>query len=203
MASSMNRQQRRAEARKREKASARRTLPSQHEAEQPSRRSGWPERIALWIGIPASLVALVTFAWLYWPTMTIEPVAVLNPNNPLSAEFTFENNGNVTLFDAAFVCKVVVPGNNDATMAGNSWDSPFGREGQQMKILHPGDAPTRPCASDRSFRISFYAQSYVPAMIDVSVAYSWPLGLHRSTLTRRFTTRREADGHVLLVPDTL
>lgn len=152
----------------------------------------------MYLAIVASLVTVLGGAWLYAPTILIQPGTVLNSADPQSAEFVISNTGRVPVYDLIFRCRIRAR-NFDVVLEGNTEGSPFGGTvGQLLAKLSPGDSATRDCRQ----RIVLKNLTF-PVLFDFTVTYTWPLVGWSGLVTRRFTTRNDADGHAYIVPDTL
>jgi hypothetical protein len=140
--------------------------------------------------IVGPLVSLVGLAFLLWPQITINNIASLNPDDPLSAQFMITNSGHVPIYNVHVVCSLNV-GEEGGLYLGDvtinsSMIAPINR-------ISPGQGATRSC--------SVSSKGSKTDNIEISVGYRWPIIWRQDEKVSFFKTVRSEGGAVFLLPD--
>jgi hypothetical protein len=144
---------------------------------------------------------VVNLTYTFRPQIATQVAATQN-DDPLNTLYSVYNPGAWTLYNVGMTCVVWNGQQRLATLSNNtlvaSRDAPAGGN-PNIAILSPGEMATRDCGTGHNF-ITFGNLKPEAIRIDLEFSYDWFWGLHRSTTTRHFNTRRFQD-HIILVPD--
>ena len=158
------------------------------------------EQAKLYLAIGLSVVVIIGAVWLYSPIISIQPAAVLNPLNVIDAEFTISNTGRVTVYNLLFQCEIIPENGARFTTSGNMVHLPSGRVVEQpISTLLPNENITRSCSRGVVTSQPLTVVRY-PASIIATAQYTWPVVKWSGSYTRRFDSRQDQRGGVVLVP---
>lgn len=181
--------------RQRKPTSPRRLLPSA------SGRWHFLERVGLYLAIGVPAIATIAIIWFYSPNIAIQPAAVLNPLNAIDAEFSVTNTGNVTVYNLLFQCEIIRDNGTHFTTSANIVHLPSGRVVEQsISTLSPNESITRNCGFGATMSPPQTVARY-PSSIIASAKYTWPLVRWTGSYTRRFNSRQDQRGDIVLVPE--
>jgi hypothetical protein len=158
------------------------------------------EQAKLYLAIGVSAVVMIGAAWFYTPIINIQPAAALNPLSVIDAEFILSNAGRVTVYNLLFQCEIIPENGARFTTSGNMVHLPSGRVVEQpISTLSPNENITRSCSRGVITSQPLTVIRY-PASIVATAKYTWPVVKWTGSYTRRFDSRQDQRGGVVLVP---
>jgi hypothetical protein len=139
-------------------------------------------------------------AWFYSPGITIQPAAMSNPVNVSDAEFIVSNTSRVTVYNLLFQCEMILENGTHFTTSGNIVHLPSGRVVEQsVATLLPNESITRNCGLGASASPPPGVVRY-PASIIATARYTWPVVRWTGSSSRRFSSRQDQKGGIVLEP---
>jgi hypothetical protein len=139
-------------------------------------------------------------AWVYSPDIAIRPAAISNPINVSDAEFIVSNASRVTVYNLLFQCEMILENGTRFTTSGNIVHLPSGRVVEQsVATLLPNESITRNCSLGASTAPPPGVVRY-PAAIIATARYTWPVVKWTGSSTRRFSSRPDQKGGIVLEP---
>jgi hypothetical protein len=158
------------------------------------------EQAKLYLAIGLSAVVMIGAAWFYAPIINIQPAAALNPLSVIDAEFVLSNAGRVTVYNLLFQCEIIPENGAHFTTSGNMVHLPSGRVVEQpISTLSPNENITRSCSRGVVTSQPLTVVRY-PASIIATAKYTWPVVKWSGSYTRRFDSRQDQRGGIVLVP---
>jgi hypothetical protein len=158
---------------------------------------GWQflGRAGLYLAIGVPAVAIMGTAWFYSPDITIRTAAISNPIKVSDIEFIVSNTSRITVYNLLFQCEMILQNGARFTTSGNIVQLPSGRVAERsVATLLPNETITRNCGLGAS-------TSPTPAFIIATARYTWPVVKWTGSSTRRFSSRQDQKGGIVLAPE--
>jgi hypothetical protein len=120
----------------------------------------------------------------------------LNRINANDAEFTVSNTGRAAVYNLLFECEIIQENGRRFTTSGNIVHLPSGRVVEQsVSTVSPNENITRSCGLGAAI-----APRRTVSII-ATAKYTWPLVKWTGYYARRFSSRQDPGGGIVLVPD--
>jgi hypothetical protein len=142
-------------------------------------------------------LAIVQFAYAFWPSVTIEAGPSLDVSDPLATLIRITNSGRVPVRTVHFSCEILP----DRVRMGSN------KPGQEpVASLSAGASATRSFAFraqlTKGSPYGYTGGDPLKMGLNVTAEFTWPLIPLPGHETRHFSVRRDEDGRFILVPDT-